>query len=417
MTGVTEMPAEEWVPVPLRILYVLNTGAAGGSAGSLRFLVAAMPAGALERCFVCPEGPGVQHFREMGDEVRVIPGVAMLQSIAGVPLRGWRWLTLLRSAWFLRHGRIVKHAILEFRPHVVHLNERGMFQAARLARLAGVPVVMHARSVADRQSSVLRRICDTLTRRWVTQIVAIDESVRWSIREQEPCAVVHNPLAPGRTYSLYRPDPSGRTRVTYLTGLLPFKGIWELLESARMLQRRQDLVFQIAGANSRPREFFGTLPGRVSHALGLAADMETEVRRWVARHKLEGTVKLLGHVHDPDALLAETDIMVFPSHLNGPGRSVFEAGARGIPSIVALSDRFDDVIADGVTGLVIPPRDAGALAIAVAKLADDPALRRRLGEAARARCQDQFAPELIARQMLGLYHAVVRRTGVIDARP
>lgn len=410
MKSAAEVPVGGQTPAPLRILYVLNTGASGGSAGSLRFLIAAMTAGSVETCVICPEGPAVQQFRAIGSEVRLIPGVAMLQSIAGAPLRGWRWLTLLRSASFLRHGRIVERAIREFRPHVVHLNERGMFQAARLARRAGVPVIMHARSVADRQSSVLRRLCDALTRRWVTQIVAIDESVRWSIREQEPCTVIHNPLPPKRTLSAWRPDPSGRTRITYLTGLLPFKGIWELLEAARMLQSRRDVVFQIAGANSRPREFFRTVPGRVSHALGLASDIEKEVRRWVERHELEDTVKLLGQVHDPDALLADTDIMVFPSHLNGPGRSVFEAGARGIPSIVALSDRFDDVIADGVTGLVIPPRDAGALAIAVAKLADDPALCRRLGNAARHRCSERFAPEPIALQMVALYRAIARRS-------
>ena len=58
MTGAAEVPVGEPTPSPLRILYVLNTGAAGGSAGSLRFLIAAMLAGSVEACVICPEGPG-----------------------------------------------------------------------------------------------------------------------------------------------------------------------------------------------------------------------------------------------------------------------------------------------------------------------------------------------------------------------
>ncbi len=99
-------------------------------------------------------------------------------------------------------------------------------------------------------------------------------------------------------------------------------------------------------------------------------------------------------------MLAETDILVFPSHLDGPGRSVFEAGARGIPAVVALRHRIEDVVVDGETGLIVPERDPPALAEAIVRLADDAALRRRLGQQARTRYRRQFAPQPIAEQML-----------------
>ena len=147
--------------------------------------------------------------------------------------------------------------------------------------------------------------------------------------------------------------------------------------------------------------------GKIAHLFGLAPDVETPVRRFVQEHDL-AQVRLLGHVATPADLLRETDILVFPSHLNGPGRSVFEAGARGIPCIVAMTDRVEDVVIDGVTGVIVPPRDSARLASAIVQLADDPELRGRLGAGARVRYLAQFDPMRIGADMLAVYQAVRR---------
>ena len=65
---------------------------------------------------------------------------------------------------------------------------------------------------------------------------------------------------------------------------------------------------------------------------------------------------------------------------------------HGIPSIVALKDRVEDVVEDGVTGLIVPPRDPRPAGRRHLRLADDPALRRRLGDAAGTRYAAQFDP-------------------------
>ncbi|MGH8104005.1 MAG: glycosyltransferase, partial [bacterium] len=121
----------------------------------------------------------------------------------------------------------------------------------------------------------------------------------------------------------------------------------------------------------------------------------------------EQNVIMLGHIQDVDALLAATDILVFPSHLNGPGRSVFEAGARGIPAIVAFADRVEDIVEHAVTGLIVPERDPQALAEAIMRISDDPALRARLGANARRKYVAQFDPKRIGEQMLKVYESVV----------
>jgi glycosyltransferase involved in cell wall biosynthesis len=250
-------------------------------------------------------------------------------------------------------------------------------------------------------------------RRHVSRVVAIDESVRASLEGVPNVEVIYNPLDDSTLTDSSTgterpaPGPDSPVRVTYLTGLQVFKGIHDLLEAALLLRHRADIVFQIAGTNSRPAAFHRSPRGRILHLFGFAPDVESAVRRWIAARSVGATVRLLGRV-EPETVFAESDILAFPSHLDGPGRSVFEAGARGIPAIVALRHRVEDVVVDGETGLIVPERDPQALAQAILRLADDAGLRRRLGQNARTRYRRQFAPQPIADQMLGLYRTLMR---------
>jgi glycosyltransferase involved in cell wall biosynthesis len=387
---------------PLRVLYVLHTAAPGGAGRSLAYLIEHFPPGSIEATALCPPGPLVEQLRAIGVRILPIPGVSMFHSAEGIPLRGFRILELLRTAWHTQHGGTIRRAISEIRPDIVHLNDRGMLHAARIARRAGVPVVLHARSVADAETRWVGRVSSRLARRYVDRVIAIDESVSRSLHGMPQLEVVYNPY-PAPTEPPSREVASAVVRVTYLTGLLAFKGIWDLLEAARLLRNRHDIEFLVAGTNSRPDSFHRSLVGRLAHLFGFAPDIETAVRAWIEKHELGSTVRLLGQLNRVEDVLRRSDILAFPSHLNGPGRAVFEAGMHGIPAIVALKDVVEDVVQDGVTGLIVPPRDPRALADAIVRLADDPALRRRMGHAARSRYVTQFDPMVAAGRMLRIY--------------
>ena len=391
---------------PLRVLYLMHNAAPGGAARSLHGLLRALPTGAVAPTVLAPDGPAIARFLADGIPVLHIPEVAMFQSIAGVPLRGVRLVELARFVWHARHGRAFRDAIRSVRPDIVHLNDRGMLHAGAVAKGFGIPVVMHARCVADRRTGWAHAITVRLMRRLADRVVAIDESVRWSLRELDNCEVIHNPVTPVRVRAA-RPSLDGRIRVGMLGNLAVHKGVWDLLACVDRLRERRDIVFRIAGGNTRPAAFYHSAAGRIASVLGLAPDLETAARRWVTERGLDDRVQFLGNIDDIDGFLTETDIMVFPSHLNGPGRSVIEAGIAGVPSVVALVDRIEDVVQDEVTGLIVPERDPVALAAAVSRLADDATLRRRLGDAARERYAFQFDPQRIGRQMMNLYEAVL----------
>ena len=409
------VPAAGLPPRRMRVLYLAHTLARGGSASSLLHLLSHLPKDEIEPIVLAPAGPSRPLFEAAGIPVHTIGSFATLDSIAGAPLKGRRALTVLRAAWALRHTRRLKSVIRELRPDIVHLNDRGLLHAAYVAHEEGVPVVMHARSVLDGEVPWYSRLSKGVLSRYVDRVIAIDGSVARSLSAIQSCDIVYNPLSGHLPAPTLVAQAGGVTRVTFLSGLLRFKGIWDLLDAAERLRDRKDIVIRIAGANPRPRAFYRSPLGRFLRAIGVVEDLERDVASWIARHGLQERVHLMGHLDDANRLLDDTDILVFPSHLNGPGRSVFEAGVRGIPSVVALKDRVEDVVTDGQTGLIVPERNGGALAEAISRMADDSALRVRLGHAARAQYVKQFAPERSAEAVVRIYRDLLKVRKVLAA--
>ncbi len=407
----------------------MHTAAPDGSSASLQHLIANLGREDVEATVVSPDGPVADALRRSGVRVLPIGGVSMLHSIVGMPLRGPRLIELGRTVVNLRHGRALREAIEATRPDIVHLNERGMLQAAVIARRSGAAVVMHARSVADPRPGWLVRLSRRVIARNVDRVIAIDGSVRRSLGAVATADIVHNPLAavpveagtvePERAAATpdgHSTPTRARIRVVYLTGLARAKGIWDLVTAAERLEHRTDIEFVVAGANGRSAAFHRSPTGRLAQLSGLVPDVESDLRRRVAASGLAGTVRLVGHLDDPGPLIRSSDILVFPSHHDGPGRSVIEAAIEGVPSIVALRHRVEDVVVDGKSGLIVPPRDPAALAAAIERLADDPALRARLGAAARDGAAARSDPGVVARRVVEIYRDVMVSRGTASGR-
>ena len=135
--------------------------------------------------------------------------------------------------------------------------------------------------------------------------------------------------------------------------LSPEKGILELVEAA------QGMSLVVAGD--------GPLRDRVPGALGFVPHDE------------------LGPLYERAAVVA------CPSHREGFGVVCAEAMAYGRPVVAGAVGGLLDLVVDGETGLLVPPRDVGALRAALERLLGDQELRRRLGAAARERIRERFA--------------------------
>jgi glycosyltransferase involved in cell wall biosynthesis len=121
---------------------------------------------------------------------------------------------------------------------------------------------------------------------------------------------------------------------------------------------------------------------------------------------IEG-VELLGDREDVPDLLARSDVFVLSTLSEGMPMSILEAMAAGLPVVASAVGGIPEVVVDGETGLLVPPRDAAALAEALRRLLDDPELRRQMGAAGRARAEEHFDVARSGREHLALYERLL----------
>jgi glycosyltransferase involved in cell wall biosynthesis len=101
-------------------------------------------------------------------------------------------------------------------------------------------------------------------------------------------------------------------------------------------------------------------------------------------------VRFLGSVSDVPALLRQARVSVLSSVSEGVPLTVLEAMASGLPVAATAVGGIPEVVIDGATGLLVPPRDPAALASALLRLHRDDELARRLGDAGRRTALERF---------------------------
>lgn len=125
------------------------------------------------------------------------------------------------------------------------------------------------------------------------------------------------------------------------------------------------------------------------------------------RRAAEGQLRVhfTGFVDNVADYLAAFDIFAFPSHHEGLGSVLLQAMAAGTPVVASDTGGIPELIRHEETGLLVPPRDAEALALAIGRLYEDEALRERLAATARRRL-DQFSVTTIADHVEAVYRSV-----------
>ncbi|MFL5383158.1 MAG: glycosyltransferase family 4 protein [Longimicrobiaceae bacterium] len=121
------------------------------------------------------------------------------------------------------------------------------------------------------------------------------------------------------------------------------------------------------------------------------------------RSGLEERVHCLGLRGDMPAVYRLMDVLAHPSHREGWPRAPMEAAAMGVPAVATNIRGCRQVVVDGTTGVLVPERDAAALAAALVALLRDPARARRMGRAARAHALEAFDEGGVVQRTLQAY--------------
>ena len=178
--------------------------------------------------------------------------------------------------------------------------------------------------------------------------------------------------------------------VVLVARMLWSKGIEEYVGAARRItSKTQGVRFLIVG------------PVDIDSSQGIS---ETQLLAWSA----EGAVNYIGKRHDIRELLALADLVVLPTYYReGVPRALIEAASMGKAIIATDVPGCRDVVDDGHTGLLIAPRDVGALVQAIESLLADDELRRRLGRTSREKAVREFDQKMVAERYLELYNTLL----------
>jgi glycosyltransferase involved in cell wall biosynthesis len=117
------------------------------------------------------------------------------------------------------------------------------------------------------------------------------------------------------------------------------------------------------------------------------------IEEFVAHHGLQKNIILAGFRNDVRLLLSSCAVLVLPSLWEGFGYAAVEAMAEGVPVVASAASSLPEVVEDGKTGLLFPPRDSAALADALVRLLRDPGLARRMGHEGALRVRKLFTIE------------------------
>ena len=137
------------------------------------------------------------------------------------------------------------------------------------------------------------------------------------------------------------------------------------------------------------------------------------VEKAIVKMGLERKVLFLGIRDDVPQLLAASDVFVLSSDYEGVPLTVLEAMAAGKPVVATAVGGVPELIEDGETGILVPPRNPEALAQGILRLAKDASLRQRMGKAARERAQERFDISRTAREYEALYLRLLKECGRI----
>jgi glycosyltransferase involved in cell wall biosynthesis len=379
---------------PIRLLAVIGSSRIGGAERALATTISRLDPRRFAVEVVCDgRGPALEEYR------RHVPKVWCLDLADVFDLRA-----VLRLCSIMRRTK----------PDIVHThlwNADALGGAA--ARLARVPVVVSTihgayhvpigeRGIVRMRREALSRVYRGVYRGFdrliaVSRYVADDLVHRQGIRVAPAMiTVVHNGVdLDGIAQLLQRAPRNGarppRPRLINVANFVPMKG------QEWLLRALSSVIPEFPGAQCL---FVGDGPDRraleaLAHTLG------------VLEH-----VTFTGTVVDPLGLVQDSDVFVFPSLVaEGLPMALLEALALSKPVVATDVGGVPEIVEDGKTGLVVPPRDAAALAEGIVRVLSDPVLARRLGEAGRETVLARFPARTMVQRTEELYFGLLGSRG------
>lgn len=380
----------------MKVLHVITDTNFGGAGRYLTYLLSQSAFDGIDVSVACPDGELGKRLDAMGIRRIAISG----RDVSHSP-------RLTRELYSLL-GRE--------RPDIVHTHSSLSGRIA--ARLRRIPVVYtkHGQTpgggrtgTSSGRNPLVRALNRIAARALSDKIIAVSGRVRDELVDSgiDPRMVVAIPN--GIDLSPYKKDekvrradcagstdiedvrlgPDGERRrilIGSLARLSREKGIDVMLDAAKLVLASDPSVRFVIG---------GTGP------------LEDKIRCKIWDLRLEPYVKMVGFVEDVPGFLSKLDLFVLPSDSEGIGLAVMEAMAAGLPVVATEVGGVPEVVSDGQTGLLVPPRQPKLLAQAIVRLLVDPDLAKSMGIAGQDRVGALFDAKVMAEKTVAVYRGLV----------
>lgn len=378
---------EAWAILSMmkKVLHVVTLSEWGG-AQHIVYLLAKYLRSEYEITVACaPGGLLVDRLRAEGIRVIEIPDLCRNPHPIKDLRALWRLYRLMRAERF----------------DIVHTHSTKAGLLGRLAaRLAGVPIILftaHGWAFSEGRSWPWRWLLaqvERLPALFSTKIICVSEhdlqlALQFRVAPSEKLTVIYNGI-----------DPS------------PFASLPDKRELRRELGfSPSETIITMVGRLAPPKDFDTLFTACEQLAvwgwkLLIVGDglLRSRLARAIEAQDLQHRVLLLGERGDVPRILKASDIFVLSSRWEGLPLVVIEAMLAGLPVIATCVGGLPELVKDGVTGILVPPRDPTALHHALGQLLSDEKLCQRLGIAGQRRALERFTVERLIAQVRDLYH-------------
>ncbi|MBA4067425.1 MAG: hypothetical protein C0501_27690 [Isosphaera sp.] len=309
------------------------------------------------------------------------------------------------SAGFARESRRLARLLRQHPVDLFHTQNTGFEESPVAARLAGCRRVVgtfHVDSTYDlhrERSGPAYRVLEAVSNRCLDVGVAVAHATKkdWVRRTHVPAdrvVVIHNGIDPEK-FRRRQPREEARRALGLPADALVVGGLGRLDEA-------KGFTYLIAAVARLRAE----VPGLVAAVAG-DGPLRKELGAEASRLGVADRVRFLGFQSDVQRVLDALDVFALPSLCEALPYALLEAMAGELPAVGAAVGGVPEVIADGGTGFVVPPRDPDRLAAALLKLLGSADLRGRMGAAGRERVVRDFQERDMVRKTIGVY----RRAG------
>ena len=372
----------------IRIVYTIKSMEVGGSQTHLLQVLRLLDRRRFDPVLYCLTGEGVLQENVRALDVPVIDGGARSgfkgrQSLAAI----------LRLARYLRRERadVVHNYLL-----------RANAVGSVAARLAGIPVVLCSKRGCHERRGL--ELAGAKLGNWLAdRVTANADAVREFVHDNEGCPLRKFVVIPsGVDTERFRPTPGDdyKTRL----GLPPHAPVVGIVTRMRVRKGVEEFLRAMIQVGERHPMVQTVIVGEV--------ELDPDLRQLVTKSGMDDGLHLLGRRSDMPEVLSAFDVFVLSSHDEGMSNAILEAMAMEKPVVATDVGGTGEVIRDGQSGLLVPPKDSAALAVAINEMLVAPERAREMGRLGRRIVRDGFSAQTMVRQMEELYLQLLHERGV-----